>query len=119
MNQAERTKTIDASGRTLGRVASEAAKILIGKDNPSFERHVYSGAPVKIINASKLRITEEKLRQIHHKRYSGYPGGLKVERGTETQRKKGTGELIRLSVSRMLPKNKLRREMMKNLKIEN
>ena len=112
-------KTIDASGRTLGRVASEVAISLMGKDKPTYERNVYSGSPVKVINASKLRITEAKLAEIFHTRYSGIPGGLRIIHGTETKDKEGLKELIRLATYQMLPGNKLRREMMKHLIIEN
>ena len=111
-------KIIDASGRTLGRVSSEIAMSLMGKTSAKFQRHVYSGFPVKVINASKLRITAKKLDEIVHKRYSGYRGGLRILKGTETAEKKGLKELIRLATYQMLPGNKLRREMMKNLKIE-
>jgi large subunit ribosomal protein L13 len=109
---------IDAGGKTLGRVAGEIAHILMGKNKVSFERNVYSGSPVKVINASKIRITPAKLENISHNRYSGYPGGLRVTKAKETVEKKGFKELIRLSVHHMLPGNKLRREMLKNLKIE-
>lgn len=111
-------KTIDATGRTLGRVASEVAMSLMGKTRPSFERHKYSGVPVRVVNASKLAITTKKLTEIYHTRYSGIPGGLRITHGTETREKMGLKELIRLATYQMLPKNKLRREMMKNLKIE-
>ncbi len=111
-------KAIDASGRTLGRVASEVAVILMGKNKPTFERNKYSGFPVKVTNASKLRITEKKLESIYHTRYSGIPGGLRVLKGTETAEKMGFGELIKLAIYQMLPSNKLRRTMMKNLTIE-
>jgi len=111
-------KTIDASGRTLGRVASEAAMSLMGKTKATFERNVYSGFPVNIVNASKLRITTKKLAEIYHTKYSGYPGGLRITKGTETAEKKGLKELIRLATYQMLPGNKLRREMMKHLTIE-
>ncbi len=110
--------TVDASGRTLGRVASEVASFLMGKNKASFERNVYSGSPVKVVNASKLRITEKKLAEIFHTRYSGIPGGLRIIKGTETKEKEGLKELIKLATYQMLPGNKLRREMMKNLKIE-
>ncbi len=109
---------IDASGRTLGRVASEAAMILMGKNKPTFERNKYTGFPVKIVNADKLRITEKKLEEIFHTRYSGIPGGLRILKGTETKEKKGLKELIKLAIYQMLPDNKLRRKMMMNLKIE-
>ena len=111
-------KTIDASGRTLGRVASEVAMSLMGKTKTTFERNVYSGLPVKVVNASKLRITAKKLEEIYHTRYSGIPGGLRILKGTETAQKRGLKELIRLATYQMLPGNKLRRIMMKNLKVE-
>ena len=111
-------KVIDASGRTLGRVASEVAMSLMGKTKATFERNVYSGFPVTVINASKLRITAKKLDEIYHTRYSGMRGGLRVLKGTETAEKKGLKELIKLATYQMLPDNKLRRVMMMNLKIE-
>jgi len=111
-------KTIDASGRTLGRVASEAAMTLMGKTKPTFERNVYSGFPVKVINASKLSITAKKLEEIYHTRYSGIPGGLRILKGTETAEKRGLKELIRMATTQMLPGNKLRRVMIKHLTIE-
>lgn len=116
--QKQEVKIIDANGRTLGRVASEAALSLMGKTKASFERHIYSGFPVKVVNASKLRISVKKLAEIYYTRYSGIPGGLRIISGTETAQKKGLKELIKLAVYQMLPANKLRRTMMKNLKIE-
>lgn len=118
-DQAKETRIIDAAGKVLGRLASEVAWVLMGKDRATFERHVYSGLPVKIRNASKIKITRKKLEIIYHTRYSGIPGGLRILKASETVFKKGFPELIRLAVYRMLPSNKLRREMMKNLTIEN
>src|SRR4051812_15724029 len=89
-------KTIDASGRTLGRVATEVAMSLMGKTSPSFERNKYSGFPVKVVNASKLKITAKKLDEIYHTRYSGIPGGLRILKGTETAEKMGLKELIKM-----------------------
>jgi large subunit ribosomal protein L13 len=111
-------KTIDASGRTLGRVASEVASILMGKNKPSYKKNAYSGTDVKVVNASKLRITTKKLEEIFHTRYSGIPGGLRIIKGTETMEKRGLKELIKLSTFSMLPDNKLKREMMKHLKVQ-
>jgi len=116
--EANSVKTIDATNRTLGRVASEVAMSLMGKTKATFERNVYSGFPVKVINANKLRITTKKLDEIYHTRYSGIPGGLRILKGTETAEKKGLKELIKLATFQMLPGNKLRRIMMKNLTIE-
>ena len=110
-------KVIDASGKILGRVATEAAMILMGKTSAKFERNVFCGLPVKIINASKLKITGKKLAEIQHARYSGYPGGLRVIKGKETMEKKGLKELIKLAIYQMLPDNKLRRKMMVGLEI--
>ena len=115
--ETKQLKTIDASGRTLGRVASEVAMSLMGKTKATFERNVYSGFPVKVINASKLRITPKKLETIYHTRYSGIPGGLRILSGTETAEKKGLKELISLATYKMLPDNKLRRKMMQSLTI--
>lgn len=112
-------KIIDASNKILGRVASEAAISLMGKTKATFERNKFSGFPVRVINASKLRISTKKLEDIFHVRYSGMRGGLRVLKGAETAEKKGLNELIKLSIYRMLPGNKLRKTMMKNLKIEN
>jgi len=117
-NKTKEEKVIDASGMSLGRVASAIAMNLMGKTKATFERNVYSGMPVKVVNASKLKITAKKLDEIFHTRYSGYPGGLRVIKGTETKEKRGLKELIKLAVYRMLPSNKLRKEMMKNLKVE-
>ena len=111
-------KIIDAQGRTLGRVASEIAMSLMGKTRPSFERNIYSGVPVRVINAAKLRITPKKLATIYHTRYSGIPDGLRIVAGSETVEKKGLSELIRLATYQMLPANKLRKKMMINLHIE-
>ena len=110
-------KTVDANGKTLGRVSTEIAMLLMGKTSAKFERNVYSGFPVNVINASKINITAKKLDSIVHKRYSGYRGGLRILKGTETNEKKGMKELVKLAVFQMLPGNKIRREMMKHLKI--
>ena len=111
-------KIIDANGRTLGRVASEAAMSLMGKTRVSYERNVYCGLPVKVINAGKLRITAKKLGEIYHTRYSGIPGGLRILKGSETAQKEGLKELVRLAIIQMLPGNKLRRKMLEHLTIE-
>ena len=118
MKQTKETKIIDANNRVLGRVASEVAMSLMGKTKPTFERNTYSGIPVKVINASKINITPKKLAEMYHTRYSGIPGGLRVMSGTYTVEKKGLKELIKLAIYQMLPDNKLRRSMMKNLTIQ-
>lgn len=117
INKIKEPKVIDASGRTLGRVASEIAMSLMGKTKATFERNKDCSIPVKVINASKLKITVRKLETIYHTRYSGIPGGLRILSGTETADKKGLKELIKLAVYKMLPANKLRRKMLKHLTV--
>ncbi|MEK7175471.1 MAG: uL13 family ribosomal protein [Patescibacteria group bacterium] len=112
-------KLIDAAGKTLGRVASNAALFLMGKNNAAYQRHTYSGYPVKIINASKIKITPKKLSEIQHLRYSGRPGGLKIMKASYTVKTKGYPELMKLAIFQMLPDNKLRKTMMTGLIIEN
>lgn len=111
-------KIIDAKDKVLGRLASQVALLLMGKNKASYVKHKYVGFPIKIINASKIKITNKKLEEIYHTRYSGYPGGLRILKGNYTVKTKGYKELIKLAIYHMLPANKLRREMIKNLKIE-
>ena len=109
--------TIDATNKALGRVASQAAKILLGKQTTNYARNVVAKETVEIINASKAKFTENKLRDTLHERYSGYPGGLKFLTSAMVASKKGYSELFNLAVYGMLPGNKLRKERMKNLKV--
>lgn len=109
--------TIDAENKRLGRVASEAAKILLGKNEADFEKHVKQKFSVEILNASKLSIDEKKLEQKEYLRYSGYPGGQKRRTMSNMIEKKGYSEIIRKAVKGMLPDNKHRPNMMKRLKI--
>ena len=108
---------IDAKGKSLGRVASEAAKALLGKNSPIFERHKLSGESVSIIHASKTKVDPKKLKGKIYTRYSGYPGGLKRESLEALSTRRGWKEIFRMAVYGMLPNNKLRAPMMKNLKI--
>ncbi|PIS13358.1 MAG: 50S ribosomal protein L13 [Candidatus Tagabacteria bacterium CG09_land_8_20_14_0_10_41_14] len=109
--------TIDAANKALGRVASEAAVILRGKNSPDFKPNVAPKNKVTIINASKVKMTGDKLKAKTYKRYSGYPGGLK-EVSAQAIFEKNPKQFFRHTINGMLPKNKLRREMLKNLKIE-
>ena len=108
--------TIDATRKSVGRVASEAAILLMGKDTPAFQKHILSDVTVKIKNASRALFHARKLEQGTHKRYSGHPGGLTPWK--EVAVKKGYGQLFRVAVSGMLPKNKLRAKMLKRLRVE-
>lgn len=105
---------LDASKYSLGRLASQSAVFLIGKHKVNFQHHLISGDKVEIINAQKVKITGKKLEQKIYYHHTNYPGGLR-----ETpMRKINKKELIRRAVLKMLPKNKLRRERMKNLIIK-
>ena len=96
---------IDASGRSLGRVASEAAKALMGKAHADYTPHILSNVKVTIENASKIRTTEKKRLQKIYTTYSGYPGGLKKESLGNLMGRKGNREVIRRAIKGMLPRN--------------
>lgn len=115
--QTPTTYNIDATGLVLGRMCSDVAKKLMGKDMPGYERHILSGVKVNVTNASKLSMTEKRKKETLHERYSGFPGGLKFETNARIIEKKGYAELIRLAVYNMLPANRLRQPMMNNLNI--
>jgi len=109
--------TIDAQNKSIGRVASEAAVFLMGKDTPAYKRNIPPTVTVKIINTSKANIHPKKKEQKMYKSYSGYPGGLKERSMEHVLENKGYSELFRTAVKGMLPKNKLQTVMMKNLKV--
>ncbi len=109
--------TIDAAGRTLGRVASEAAKMLMGKTSADYTPHIRSDVRVTVINASKIYTRERKKKQKTYTTYSGYPGGLKKESLAHLIDRKGTDEAVRRAVSRMLPRNTMHVARMKNLTV--
>ena len=115
--QNSKITTIDATGTTIGRVATQAAMALMGKDEPTFERHVITGGKVTIANASKIKIDPRKLDTVKYAQYSGYPGGLRYETLAQVLEKKGIEEVLRRAVYGMLPGNKLRPEIMKNLTV--
>jgi len=108
---------IDANGKTLGRVAAEAAKLLLGKDRGE-PKHKVAARKVKIINAAKVLMTTKKLKQTTKAHYSGFPGGLRYETWQQIVAKKGFAELLRQAVAGMLPRNKLKKLRMKNLEIK-
>jgi large subunit ribosomal protein L13 len=109
--------TINASGKKLGRLATEVATILRGKASSSYERHELPHVKVTVTNAGEINITDRKASFIEHKSFSGYPGGLKISKGTHVAAVKGKRELLRKAVQGMIPKNKLRPRIMKNLTI--
>ena len=113
----KKTYTINAEGKRIGRVASEAAKILMGKQSASYAPNKVIDVSVTITNVSKADISEKKKETTSYARYSGYPGGLKFPTMERIISKKGYSEIFRMAVKGMLPKNKLAPRMIKNLKI--
>lgn len=109
--------TIDAKGKRLGLLATEVAKILVGKNDTAFARNVLPDVEVSIVNARLLDVSEKKRTMEEYQTYSGYPGGQKREKLGALSARRGYGEVIRRTVSGMLPKNRLRTKRMKLLSI--
>ncbi|HEX9949775.1 MAG TPA: 50S ribosomal protein L13 [Thermodesulfobacteriota bacterium] len=107
---------IDANGKVLGRLASEIAKILRGKNKVVFSPHVDTGDFVVVVNAEKVRLTGDKLKGKVYYHHSGYPGGLKAMVAEKLLAKKPE-ELLRRAVKGMMPKNKLGNKVFKKLKV--
>jgi large subunit ribosomal protein L13 len=107
---------VDAEGRTLGRLATEIAVLLRGKNKSLFAAHLDCGDFVVVVNAEKIRVTGNKPEQKKYYSHSGYPGGLKTETLKGLLEKKPE-EVIRRAVWGMIPKNKLGRAVYKKLKV--
>ena len=107
---------VDVKGEVLGRVATEIAKKLLGKNKPTFTPHIDGGDYVVVINAKDVVVTRAKGDSKVYYSYSGYPGGLSESTFNELQAKRPE-EIVRRAVYNMLPKNKLRTERMARLKI--
>ncbi|NLX69686.1 MAG: 50S ribosomal protein L13 [Clostridiales bacterium] len=107
---------VDASGKPLGRLASEVAKILRGKHKPIYTPHVDTGDFVIVVNAEKVLLTGKKLDQKMYRRHSHYPGGLKETPYRQLMAKK-PDFVIYKAVKGMLPKNSLGRKMLKKLRV--
>ncbi|MFZ2358884.1 MAG: 50S ribosomal protein L13 [Anaerolineae bacterium] len=107
---------IDATGMTLGRLATQIATVLKGKHKPIYSPHMDTGDFVIVVNAHKVRVTGRKLDQKFYYRHSGYPGGLK-EISLRDQLNRHPDRVLRFAVRGMLPKNRLGRQMIKKLKI--
>lgn len=107
---------VDASGQTLGRLASQVAAILRGKHKPIYTPHVDTGDHVIIINAEKIELTGNKWQDKKYYRHSGHPGGLKVRTARELK-EKHPERLLELAIRGMLPKGPLGRKMFKKLHV--
>ncbi len=109
--------TVDATGRTLGRVASEAASALLGKKSVFFVKNKVTPVQVTINNVGKLKMSEKRIAGKIYTHYTGYPGGLREVSMQMLMDKKGIEEVVRKTVDGMFPRNKLRKERMKRLTI--
>ena len=109
---------IDASGKRLGRIATEVATILNGKDEVSYMPNKAGAKKVKVVNASQLQLSDKKQKQKVYERYTGYFGGLRKFRMEQIIAHKGHSEIVRKAVYGMLPANRLRSVKMNNLTIE-
>ena len=107
---------VDAEGKTLGRLAAEVAKVLRGKNKPTFTPHVDTGDHVIVVNAEKIRVTGKKLDQKIYFRHSGYPGGSTfVKLGVMLE--KHPERVVEMAVKGMLPKNKLGAQQCRKLNV--
>lgn len=109
--------TIDATDQSLGRVASEAASVLLGKKSAQFVKNEVLPIEVAIVNASKLKMTEKRIAGKEYTHYTGFPGGLRITPLARLLERKGVSEALRKAVDGMIPRNKLRKERMKRLTI--
>jgi large subunit ribosomal protein L13 len=107
---------VDAEGQTLGRLASEIAKVLRGKNKPQYTPHVDVGDFVVVVNADKVVVTGKKAEQKVYRRHSGYPGGMK-ETSYERMLERRPTEILRRAVYGMMPKTRLARQQFRKLKI--
>ena len=107
---------VDADGKTLGRMATVIAEVLRGKLKPQFTPHADTGDFVVVVNAEKVHLSGKKPQQKTYQRYSGYPGGLKIEKFEDVV-KKHPERIIESAVRGMIPKNKLGRAVIKKLKV--
>ncbi len=107
---------VDASGKTLGRLATSAADVLSGKTNPKYVPYMDMGDHVIVINAEKIRLTGLKSQQKVYRRYTGFPGGLREESFVRLLQRKPE-KIVEEAIKGMLPKSKLGRQMATKLKV--
>jgi large subunit ribosomal protein L13 len=115
-NMERKWYVMDAQGQTLGRLASRAARVLSGKNNPRFTPYIDTGDHVIVINADKVKITGMKAEQKIYHHYTGFPGGLRSE-AFNKRRDRRPEQIIELAIKGMLPKNKIGRAMGSKLKV--
>jgi large subunit ribosomal protein L13 len=107
---------VDATGKTLGRLATEIANVLRGKRKPEYTPHCDVGDFVIVVNAEKVSVTGKKRQEKRYYRHSGFPGGLR-SRTFEEMIERRPEEVLRLAVKGMLPRNRLARQQLRKLKI--
>lgn len=107
---------VDAKGKTLGKLATEVAQVLRGKNKPTFAPHVDCGDYVVVVNAKDIKLTGAKAMQKKYYRHSRYPGGLKEETAGEVM-EKNPGKVLERAIRGMIPPNKLRSQILTKLKI--
>jgi large subunit ribosomal protein L13 len=107
---------IDASGKTLGRLATQAASVLAGKNNPMYTPYIDTGDHIIVVNAEKIQLTGLKAQQKLYRRYTGFPGGLREESFTKLLARRPE-KIIEEAVKGMLPKTKMGRQMATKLKV--
>jgi len=107
---------IDAEGKTLGRLASELARRLRGKHKPIYTPHVDTGDYIVVVNAARIRVTGQKMKDKTYYRYTGYIGNMKTE-SLEHLMDRAPDRALRIAVKGMLPKNRLRAAMLRKLKV--
>lgn len=115
MNITRKKQKIDATNQSVGRLASQIAQILMGKDKAEYQPHLDMGDVVLVKNVDQVKFTGKKLDQKEYYHHSGYPGGLKTKKMKEVFAK-DPAEVLKKAVWNMLPKNKLRSERIKRLK---
>jgi len=116
--ETQKTHTIDAKGQKLGRVATEIARLLMSKDSVDFVKNKVAKVSVIVTNARELNLDEKKQKEKIYVHYTGHPGGKRETPLKRVLDKKGVGEVISRAVYGMLPANKLRKERLKLLTIE-
>ena len=112
----QRWLLVDAAGSVPGRLAAKIARILQGKNKPTYTPHIDTGDFVVVINAKGMVFSGKKMQNKLYKRYSGYPGGLKLIPAA-TMLEKKPQDVLKLAVRRMLPKTKLGGKMLSKLKV--